>query len=59
MFCPKDLKPCIDDLCYGGGCMERNGAEMLYRRSGCKALISEGDMWDCTCELYDEDPANG
>lgn len=25
MICPKDLKPCCDDLCYGGGCLAMGG----------------------------------
>jgi len=57
MRCPKDLKPCIDDLCYGGGCIRMDGAPMYSRCDGCGALISEDDHEDCTCdnEYYDDD----
>ena len=53
MICPKDGKPCCDDLCYGGGCLELEGAPMLYRCPGCGVLISDEDDLDCTCEPYD------
>ena len=49
MICPKDMKPCIDDLCYGGGCIEMNGAPMYYR-CACGQLVSDGDMDNCLCE---------
>ena len=54
MFCPRDLRPCIDDLCYGGGCIELDGAP-LYTRCACGALVSEDDHEACSCEPSDED----
>ena len=50
MLCPKNLAPCCDDLCYGGGCIEMNGAAMYERCGGCGALISDDDVEECTCE---------
>lgn len=49
MICPKDLRPCIDDLCYGGGCIEMDGAPMYYKCS-CGQLVSDDDMDNCLCE---------
>lgn len=51
MYCPKDLRPCCDDLCYGGGCFAGAGP-MLTKCQGCGAFISDEDSTDCTCELY-------
>lgn len=50
MLCPKDMKPCCDDLCYGGGCIDMGGAAMYKRCYGCGALVSDDDMEECTCE---------
>lgn len=50
VICPKTLHPCIDDLCYGGGCLELGGAPMLSKCPGCGALISDEDDMNCTCE---------
>mgnify|MGYP001573325064 CR=1 FL=1 len=43
LFCPKDLKPCIDDLCYSGGCILLGGMDMLEQCSNCGELLS-GDF---------------
>lgn len=53
MICPKDMKPCIDDLCYGGGCIAMDGAAMYYR-CNCGQLVSDDDHFDCICEEYDD-----
>lgn len=49
-YCPKDLKPCIDDLCHGGGCIECNGEPLYYPCGGCGKLVSEDDGDLCVCE---------
>lgn len=51
-FCPATLKPCIDDLCYGGGCLRLGGEEMLTPCSGCGKLVGMhgGSDDDCECE---------
>lgn len=57
-YCPKDGKPCIDDLCHGGGCLRMHGAPMLFKcPGGCGALISDDDTMDCMCDddYYPED----
>ena len=54
MFCPKDGKTCCDDLCYGGGCLQMDGAPMLYKCE-CGALVSDDDHMDCTCEESEHD----
>jgi hypothetical protein len=56
MLCPKDFKPCIDDLCYGGGCLEMDGAPMYSRCDGCGAPVSDEDMDLCTCDPDDYEP---
>jgi hypothetical protein len=56
-YCPADGKPCIDDLCYGGGCL-RTGEPMLTPCPGCGALvgIDGSDPNDeCACRAYDDD----
>lgn len=53
MYCPKDFKPCIDDLCRGGGCLEMGGAQMYEKCIGCGAFISDDDHDACTCEEDD------
>ncbi len=57
-FCPADHKPCIDDLCYGGGCLALGGEPMLDRCHGCGQLVpvDGSDSGDCECEPdYDDD----
>ena len=55
MICPKDFKPCCDDLCYGGGCILMDGAAMYEECPGCGKLISENDHDNCICEPDDYD----
>lgn len=49
-ICPKDLLPCIDDLCYGSGCMQLGGEPMV--------AVDGSDNDDCECdpEDYEDDP---
>lgn len=44
MLCPADLKPCCDDLCYGGGCL-LNGEEMIppCAKCGRPCLTDDGE----------------
>ena len=50
MLCPKDFKPCCDDLCHGGGCLMMEGMAMYHECEGCGALISDDDHDECSCE---------
>ena len=52
-YCPKDLKPCIDDLCHGGGCIECEGEALYYKCDGCGKLVSEDDNEMCECDPYE------
>lgn len=60
-ICPKTMKPCIDDLCRGSGCLEMNGYPMLKVCVVCKGFIDDeiSDCGTCTCDdddsLDDED----
>jgi hypothetical protein len=61
-YCPKDGKPCLDDICYGGGCIRSKYHEsILMRCDGCGQLVSAdgSDDWECECAFpvndYDED----
>lgn len=52
-ICPKDLKPCIDDLCRGTmQCFQLDGEPMLIECSGCRHLVAfDGSNTDCCdCE---------
>lgn len=61
-ICPKDGKPCIDDLCYGGSCLQMPGIAPQVPCEGCGALIGidgDDDLGDCTCgmdDYYDDPP---
>lgn len=60
MLCPKDMKPCCDDLCHGGGCLEMEGYPMLGVCDFCGGVIDDEipDCSTCTCgdeDDYDED----
>ena len=61
VICPKDMQPCCDDLCYGGGCLMMDGAPMLHKCLGCNAWISDDDTMDCVCEpeYFEDDPVGG
>lgn len=57
-YCPADLKPCMDDLCYGGGCLKLEGETMLTPCSGCKAMIGidgSDPNDECECEFCPDD----
>jgi len=57
-LCPKDYKPCCDDLCHGGGCLRMNGYEMLVVCDVCKGIIDEEipECGTCKCgEDYEDD----
>ena len=62
MYCPKDLKGCCDDLCYGSGCMQMDGAPMLNACADCgKPVICEDgeDSGFMICDAcYDSQDAN-
>lgn len=55
-ICPATLKPCIDDICYGSGCL-RLGGECLLTKCDCGKLIAlDGSCTDdCTCDPPDYD----
>lgn len=57
-YCPADLKPCIDDLCYGGGCLNplAAGEAMLMRCDGCLQFVAidGSDSEACECEPDDD-----
>lgn len=56
--CPKDYKPCCDDLCHGSGCLRDNGYPMLQECDVCHGIIDEGqpDCGTCACGSdYDYD----
>ena len=58
MLCPKDLKPCCDDLCHGGGCLQMDGEPMWHTCSGCGQPVSDSDDLLCRCDPddYYDDP---
>lgn len=54
-LCPKDFKPCYDDVCHGAGCIRIPGSPAMYELcSGCGNYVSDDDHDDCTCD-YDDD----
>ena len=53
-ICPKDMKPCCDDLCYGGGCLALGGYPMLHECSMCGQLVDEENGGECACCDDDE-----
>ena len=54
-LCPKDGKPCCDDLCHGSGCLRMDGYPMLEVCDHCNGIIDE-EMPDCgTCTCCDDD----
>ena len=57
MLCPKDLKPCCDDLCYGGGCIEMDGYPMLTVCYKCGGAIDKEipECSTCSCDYDDEE----
>lgn len=61
MLCPKDNKPCCDDMCHGAGCIEMGGYAMLSVCERCGGTIDEEipECGTCTCDdendYYDDD----
>lgn len=54
-ICPKDYKPCCDDLCYGSGCLAMNGYPMLTCCPVCNGLVDDENP-DCgSCQCDDEE----
>lgn len=44
-YCPIDGKPCCDDLCHGGGCIQTGFSEPMDRRcERCKQLVPGDEM---------------
>lgn len=56
MICPKDNKPCIDDICYGCGCVQMDGYPMLKICDICHGTIDSEilDLGTCTCDEDDD-----
>ena len=56
MICPKDNKPCCDDICYGSGCVQMDGYPMLKICDICHGTIDSEipDCGTCTCDADDE-----
>ena len=52
MICPKDFKPCCDDLCGGGRCL-RTGHDTLERCHACGQIFSADVDCDCRETLVD------
>lgn len=52
MICPKDMQPCCDDLCAGGGCLAMGGYEPLTICQHCHGLIDNEipECSTCTCD---------
>ena len=53
-ICPKDCKPCIDDLCRGSGTCMRTGTEMWEQCSICHQVYSEEYGVECACDPDDD-----
>lgn len=56
-LCPKDQKPCWDDLCYGSGCMQMDGYEMLEACAICGGYVDHefSECSTCTCDEADDE----
>lgn len=55
MICPKDGKPCCDDLCYSGSCIY--GGRTMELCPECGKIVVEafsGLCYDCEQEFEDE-----
>lgn len=52
MYCPKDGKACMNDLCHGAGCLVMDGYAMLAVCDFCGGMIDEEipDCGTCTCD---------
>ena len=49
-ICPKDGKPCVDDLCRGSGVCMRTGMEMWETCPMCHRVFSDEFDIRCACE---------
>ena len=56
MLCPKTLKPCCDDLCYGSGCLA-TGSEMIPTCGKCGGPMMTDDCEPDNSGLICEDCA--
>lgn len=54
--CPKDLRGCCDDLCYGGGCLRMHGAEMVEL---CKVCGQPDGEFASLCRCLDDEYPDG
>lgn len=56
-ICPDTFQPCVDDLCYGSGCLRLPGEPMLVPCPGCNVLVAAdgSDREDCDCGPDDEE----
>lgn len=54
-ICPKDLKPCPDDLCRGSGTCVITRGELLERCGHCGQAYSRDYSIDCACDYDDSD----
>jgi len=56
-LCPKDGKPCCDDLCYAGGCLMMDGYHMLEVCDACGGTIDEvqPECGTCRCDYCDDE----
>jgi hypothetical protein len=54
-LCPSDLKPCCDDLCHGGGCLQEGGEPMVEVCQHCGQPIIEDEGCECDPTGYDDD----
>lgn len=49
--CPVDFRPCMDDLCHGGGCLRSPyGEEMLTKCPNCGSFDEPGLGTDLCAE---------
>lgn len=50
-ICPMDFRPCVDDLCHGGGCIRSPySEEMLARCADCGDAYEPGLADDGLCD---------
>ena len=57
-ICPKNFRPCIDDLCYAGDCLALPGVPPLTHCGGCGELVGldgSDPLDSCECPLGDGD----
>ncbi len=53
-ICPKDFKPCIDDMCRGSDMCALGGGELISKCTACGGL--QCDFFDnCTCDPWYQD----